>query len=136
MSSALVLLDTHSWIWIQSGERDRLEPKVVRGIERASAAGNLLLSVISVWEVGMLESKGRIRLGKTCEQWVREALDTPGMTLVSLTPEIPLASSGLPGPFHGDPADQIIVATARNHTATLVTKDTKIRRYAHVQSIW
>lgn len=103
---------------------------MIRGIQKASVTGNLLLSVISVWEAGVLESKGRIRFGMPCEQWVREALATPGMTLAPLTPEIALASSRLPGPFHGDPADRILVATARSTGARIATIDERITGYA------
>jgi PIN domain nuclease of toxin-antitoxin system len=67
----------------------------------------LLVSVISVWEIGMLESKGRLLLNLPCEAWVREALKTPGLTLAPLTPEIAVDSTRLPGAFHGDPADRI-----------------------------
>ena len=129
-NSPLVLLDTHCWIWIQSGAQRRLPPRTIRAIQRASASGSLLLSVISVWEVGVLESKSRIRFRMPCEQWVREALATPGMTLAPLTPEIALASSRLPGPFHGDPADRMLVATARNAGAGIATVDERILDYA------
>ena len=90
----------------------------------------LPISVISVWELGLLESKGRIQLYAPCEQWVRDALAIPGLSLALLTPEIALPSSRLPEPFHGDPADRIIVATARALGARLVTRDTRIRAYA------
>ena len=79
----------------------------------------------------MLEAKGRIRLGSPCQQWVEEALATPGLTLVPLTPEIALDSSRLPGDFHGDPADRIIVATARRLGARLLTRDEKLLAYGH-----
>jgi PIN domain nuclease of toxin-antitoxin system len=103
---------------------------VEKAIADAAAAGNLLLSVISVWELGLLESKGRVELSTPCEQWVRDALAIPGLSVAPLTPEIALASSRLPEPFHGDPADRIIVATARALGARLVTRDSKIREYA------
>ena len=125
-----LLLDTHYWIWMQAGTRRELSRSVEKAITDAAAAGNLLLSVISVWELGLLESKGRVELSTPCEQWVRDALAIPGLSVVPLTPEIALASSRLPEPFHGDPADRIIVATARALGARLVTRDTKIREYA------
>jgi PIN domain nuclease of toxin-antitoxin system len=102
----------------------------LKAIDEAAAIGSLLLSVISVWELGLLESKGRLQLYAPCEQWVRDALAMPGLSLAPLTPEIALASSRLPEPFHGDPADRVIVATARALGARLVTRDTKIREYA------
>jgi PIN domain nuclease of toxin-antitoxin system len=64
-----------------------------------------------------------------CETWVRNALATPGLILAPLTPEIAIASTRLPGDLHGDPADRLIVATARVHGATLMTKDSKLLAY-------
>ncbi len=77
----------------------------------------------------MLEAKGRIRLSKDCLAWVQEALSAPGTSLVPLTPEIAVESSRLPGKFHGDPADRILVATARLLGATLLTRDERILAY-------
>lgn len=77
----------------------------------------------------MLESKGRVRLASDCLTWVRTALEAPGTRLVPLSPEIAVASAHLPGEFHGDPADRILVATARIHALTLVTRDERILAY-------
>jgi len=132
MSSATatpLLLDTHYWIWLQAGARQEFSPAVLKAIEQAGARGNLLLSVMSVWELGMLEAKGRVRLQTPCEQWVRDALAMSGLSVAPLTPEIALASSRLPQPFHGDSADRIIVATARAMGARLATRDRKILEY-------
>jgi len=126
---APLLLDTHYWIWLQSGEAIRFTPAVLKAIDEASGTGNLLLSV---WEVGMLEAKRRIHLHMPCEQWIAEALATPGLTVAPLTPEIALESTRLPGAFHGDPADRIIVATARRHRARLLTKDRTLLAYARL----
>ena len=130
MASEPLLLDTHYWIWLQFGIRDHLTAPILKAIDQAAASGSLLLSVISVWELGLLESKGRLQLYAPCEQWVRDALAIPGLSLAPLTPEIALASSRLPEPFHGDPADRIIVATARALGARLVTRDRKILAYS------
>ncbi len=124
-----LLLDTHYWIWLQSGDGNRFTPAALNAVEQASRDGNLLLSVISVWEVGMLEVKRRIHLRTSCEQWVAEALSTPGLVVVPMTPEIALDSTRLPGAFHGDPADRIIAATARRMSARLLTKDRKLLAY-------
>jgi PIN domain nuclease of toxin-antitoxin system len=97
--------------------------------------GNLLLSVMSVWELGILEAKGRIQLHAPCEQWVQEALAMPGLSVAPLTPEIALASSRLPQPFHGDPADRIIVATARTMGVRLATRDSKILEYGRQRHV-
>ncbi|MGO9259129.1 MAG: type II toxin-antitoxin system VapC family toxin [Bryobacteraceae bacterium] len=138
MSSARpapLLLDTHYWIWLQLGAREEFGGSMLKAIEKAATGGNLLLSVISVWELGMLEANGRLRLQAPCEEWVQEALATPGLTLVPLTPEIALASSRLPQPFHGDAADRIIVATARSMRARIVTRDSKILEYGRQRHV-
>jgi len=124
-----LLLDTHFWIWLQNGEPGVFTGPIRRAIEAAAAAGRLYLSVISVWEVALLESKGRIELSLPCGLWVQQALDIPGLVLTPLTPEIAIESCNLPPPFHGDPADRIIVATARNMGARLLTRDDKIIEY-------
>ena len=125
----LVLLDTHVWIWLMEGT-ERLCPAALTLIAEASAAGTLRLSAISVWEVAMLEAKGRIAFRQDCRAWVRDALASPGLSLVPLEPDIAVDSARLPGEFQGDPADRIVAATARALGATLVTADSRIRRYA------
>jgi PIN domain nuclease of toxin-antitoxin system len=120
---------------MQAGTRRELSRSVEKAIADAAAAGDLLLSVISVWELGLLESKGRVELSTPCEQWVRDALAIPGLSVAPLTPEIALASSRLPEPFHGDPADRIIVATARALGARLVTRDSKILAYSRKRHV-
>jgi PIN domain nuclease of toxin-antitoxin system len=124
-----VLLDTHSWIWLQNGEPGVFTGPVRRAIEASAAGGRLYLSIISVWEVALLQSKGRIELSNSCGLWVQQALATPGLALTPLTSEIAIESCNLPPPFHGDPADRIIIATARNIGARLVTRDQKIIEY-------
>jgi len=128
-SPAPLLLDTHYWIWLQAGSGHQISLKLRASVERAGAEGRLLLSVISVWELAMLEAKGRIRLHLPSEEWVRQALATPGLALAPLTPEIAIESSRLPGEFHGDPADRIIVATARRMRARVLTADERILEY-------
>ena len=123
-----LLLDTHVWLWLVNGD-PVLGADALAAIERAAAAGSVLIAAISVWEVAMLKAKGRIVLAKPCAQWVREALSAPGLSLTPLTPEIAVESCQLPGSFHDDPADRLIVATARVADATLVTKDERIFAY-------
>lgn len=127
--TAQLLLDTHVWLWALSGDERLKRTGVVETIERAAQAGGVLISAISVWELAMLEARGRIPLSKDCLAWIKEALGLPGTVLVPLTPEISVASTRLPGHFHGDPADRIIVATAIVHGAKLVTSDARILAY-------
>jgi len=110
--------------------KSELKPALRRRIEACAAQGNLLVSAISVWEVGMLEAKGRIILEQDCLDWVRDALAAPGTRLAPLEPAIAIASSRLPGAFHGDPADRIIIATARAYACPIVTADHAIIAYA------
>jgi PIN domain nuclease of toxin-antitoxin system len=125
-----VLLDTHYWIWLQEGAVAEISEPEQAAIQGAARMGRLLLSAISVWELGMLESKGRLRLNKSCDQWVDEALATPGLLLMPLSPRISIDSTRLPGAFHGDPADRIIAATARSAGVRLATRDRALRSYA------
>jgi PIN domain nuclease of toxin-antitoxin system len=124
----VLLLDTHVWLWLVGGAEPLKRP-VLSAVEGAARRGRIRVSAISVWEVAMLDVKGRIRLSKDCLAWVQEALSAPGTSLVPLTPEIAVESSRLPGEFHGDPADRILVATARLLGATLLTRDERILAY-------
>ena len=131
----LTLLDTHAWVWWVTEDR-RLPATSRRAIDRSSARGMLGLSVISVWEVAKKVEKSQLVLDRPVEDWVDEAVARPGMQLFEMTRPILVESCRLPGPFHGDPADQIIVATARDREAIVMTKDERIRRYPHVRSSW
>lgn len=95
-----------------------------------------MLSLISVWEVAKTIEKGQLVLDRPIDQWIAQAARQPRLRLVELTLPILIESCRLPPPFHGDPADELIVATARDHDAVIVTKDERIRAYAHARSIW
>ena len=128
-SSRIVLLDTHVWIWLINGD-DRLKlSKALKLSNQAGRHSNVRIPVISLWEIGMLEVRGRITLPNDCLNWVNNALKAPGITLQSITPEIAILSSRLPGNFHGDPVDRIIVTTTRVLDAVLITADKKILEY-------
>jgi PIN domain nuclease of toxin-antitoxin system len=124
-----VLLDTHVWVWLMEG-RPGVSPDAVQLMERAGEESFLRVSAISAWEVGMLEARGRLRFDIPCEEWVERAVGLPGLSLMPLTPSICVRSSRLPGVFHGDPADRLIVATARELGALLLTRDEPILQYA------
>ena len=129
MSSNLLVLDTHIWIWLLNGNVDQLSENALEAITEASESGQIGVCAISVWEVGMLEAKGRLRLSQGCMDWVRAALSAPGIRLLALTPEIAIESSRLPGEIHSDPADRMLAATARILNGTLITKDQKLLDY-------
>jgi len=138
MASDLLLLDTHCWIWSQLGLVQRLSRTALQAIRNAESEGNLRVSVISVWELAMLEKRGRVGLPMNIRLWVEQALRKPGIAVAELTPEIVIESVNLPGEMHGDPADRMLVATARVLGATLLTKDAQLLGYSrqrHIKTI-
>lgn len=128
MNSQGFLLDTHVWIWLMLGEK--LSTKIQTLIAEHAESGRLFLSCISLWEVSMLVAKNKIHLDRPCNEWIDAALNEPAINLISLTPVIAVESAFLPGEFYGDPADRIIVATARIELFTLLTRDGKILDYS------
>jgi PIN domain nuclease of toxin-antitoxin system len=124
----VLLLDTHVWVWHVRGDQRGIAFR--ESIDQAGEVGDLALSAISVWEVAMLAAKGRLHLDGGCLEWARDAMSRSRAVLTPLSPEVAVESTHLPGDFHSDPADQIIVATARIHNATLVTRDAGILAYA------
>jgi PIN domain nuclease of toxin-antitoxin system len=129
------LLDTHVWVWWNMYPK-KLSQRVRSLIADPEQYEELLLSAISCWEFSKLLEKKRIGISCDPEEWIREALKMPKLRVVSLTPTLSYRSTNLPQPFHEDPPDQIIVATAREENATVMTKDKLIRNYKHVRTIW
>lgn len=121
------VLDTHTLIWFLIGD-PRLKKPALSALEAAATAEGLFIPAISVWEIGMLEAKGRISIAGGASAWVRRALQLPGMQLAPLHPEIALSAAALPD-FHGDPADRMIVATAIYLGFPLATADEKIKAW-------
>ncbi|NCC52538.1 MAG: type II toxin-antitoxin system VapC family toxin [Spartobacteria bacterium] len=130
MDTDQLILDTHIWIWLMAGDAALSSSKALPVIEDFHKRKAIKVSVMSVWELGMLIAKGRIDLREDMHTWVNKALHAPGLSLLPLSPAAALDSSHLPGIFHGDPVDRILVSEARAHNATLVTRDRKIIRYA------
>ena len=120
--SALLLLDTHVVLWAAFNE-ERLGRRAAKAINLASRENRLAVSAITPWEIGMLASKKRIHFYKNVLEWVLETLAKPGVALAPLEPAIAVASTCLPFEMHPDPADRILVATARHLGATLATAD-------------
>ncbi len=132
MTETLVI-DTHIWIWLMEGDAS-LNKSALAEIETAAQRGQMLVPVICVWEVAMLARRGRIVLTEPVSRWVTNSLSAPGLSLAPLTPEIAIDSCHLPAPSDGvaelmDPADRVIVATARIENATLVTRDKRMVAY-------
>ena len=124
-----LVLDTHVWVRYALGVRD-LVPAAVKAIDSAVARGALLIPAIAVWEIALLVQRNRILLEQPIRQWIETALLQPGVALAPLTPDIAIDSCSLPGDFHKDPADRMIVATARVHNAVVLTQDRAILAYA------
>lgn len=126
----MIILDTHIWVWWAGG--DPQLPADYLALIQAEAANGLGVCAISCWEVAKLVERGRLVLSVPVGQWLTQALQPPAL-LLPLSPEIAVGSTQLPGAFHRDPADQLIVATARHYNCPLVTLDGLIRAYPHVQ---
>jgi PIN domain nuclease of toxin-antitoxin system len=127
----VILLDTHVWVWWVH-EDPRLPSRAKQALQEHEDEG-LGVSVISCWEIANLVERNRIRLSVSLAEWIKEALQYPGIRLLDLTPDIAIESTQLPGEFHRDPADRILVATARLHGCPLMTADEPILRYPHVK---
>ncbi len=130
----MILLDTHTWIWSHSAT-NLLSDEVMKLI-RTTRTDQRAIASISIWEFAMMVTRGRITLKIDPKRWLKNSIDTSGLQVIELTPEIAMESCSLPGGFHRDPADRIIVATARTHNLTLLTKDRKIIGYPHVKAVW
>ena len=129
----MILLDTHIWVW-WVGQHPNLTPKLQQIIQTHQPAG-FGISIFSCWEVAKLVELGKLQLTLSTADWLQQAGTYPGVQLLDLTLPIIVESTQLPGSFHRDPADQIIVATARVHNIPLLTVDQKILNYPHVQTL-
>ena len=127
----MILLDTHVWVWWVN-ESSMASKDMLRIIQEHQGDG-LGVSIISCWEVAKLVERGRLELTMPVERWIEQALAYPEVELLQLTPRIVVESTQLPGEFHRDPADQILVATARVYDIPLLTADSKLLNYPHVK---
>jgi PIN domain nuclease of toxin-antitoxin system len=131
----LIVLDTHAWVfWL--ARPDRLSTPARESIEAARTEDAIAVSAISVWEIALLASRGRLELTLPTAEWIATAELVPGVRFVAIDNEIARRSVELPGFSHPDPADRMIVATAMRLRAPVVTRDRRIRRYQAVETIW
>ena len=138
MSDEPLLLDTHVWLWMEEGADAEVSAACKEVVVEAARGGGLRVSALSVWEIAMLDAKGRISLSRECGAWVATALAAPGVQLAPLDPAVAVASTRLPEGFRSDPVDQILVATSRVMGWPLVTRDRRILDYArrgHLRAI-
>lgn len=119
------LLDTHVLIWWLN-DRMQLSPRQREVVEAATPDGPVFVSDISLWEVAMLASLGRIRLALPLREWLDKAIAPPLVRRQGISPAVATEVAALPDSFHRDPADRILVATARVLGATLLTNDRRI----------
>jgi len=131
----VILLDTHVWVWWLA-QPGHLSKAARQAIQRSLSAEGVGISSFSVWELALLVQRKRLDLSIDLVEWVAETERVPGVTFHSVDNSIALQSVSLPGVFHPDPADRILVATARHLGATLITGDAKIRAYPHVKTLW
>jgi PIN domain nuclease of toxin-antitoxin system len=131
----VIVLDTHAWVWWVNGT-SILSRKAHRAIGQAARAAAVFVSSISVWEVAQLVSKQRLELEMSVESWVAKSDAMPFLHFVPVDNSIFIKSVQLPGDFHKDPADRIIVATATVLGFPLVTRDRRILKYPHVKTLW
>ena len=129
------ILDTHAWLWWVT-QNPRLSDTARDAIEDAQSEGTLWLSAFSIWEVAKKVQKGQLVLDRALDEWLDQATTPAGLHVAELTRAVLVESCRLPGGFAGDPADTIIVATARSLGAVLVTKDERIRNYDQVRTLW
>jgi PIN domain nuclease of toxin-antitoxin system len=123
------LLDTHEWIWFLRGDATRLKASAVEEFLSWQRAEILCVSSASVWEIAVAVSKGRLTLDTSVEDWIARSTVEGGLKLLPLTSSILIESTRLPEYSHKDPVERMIVATAREHNLTLVTRDDKLLQY-------
>ena len=133
----MIVLDTHVLVWALDGNR-RLGADAGAAIAAAERADGIGVSAITPWEIALLADRGSLRLARETGAWIEAALALPGIRLIPIDPAIAIDSVRLPGEFRADPADRLIVATARHCAAPLLTADYAILAYAagdHVDTI-
>lgn len=133
----MIVLDTHVLVWWVNGDSGLSEiAKSAIEKETQDDDGLILISSISAWEIAMLVHKGRLTLATNVDDWLTTVQEIEGVRFVPVDNEVAIQSTRLPGDFHPDPADRMIVALARHMSAPLVTADEKIRAYRHLKTIW
>ena len=130
-----VLLDSHVWIWWVTGQRELAAAKRARLDELAEAGAQPFLSAISLWEAQMLYRRKRLTLAMDFPVWLTEASDPMVVQVLPIDTSVILTLDKLPDRFHGDPADRIIVATAKAHGLALMTDDKAIRKSRAVKVV-
>ena len=126
----MLLLDTHTWIWTVEGNARRIGRRARRLLSRAQSDGNVHVSPVTCFEITALHAAGRLRLARSPEQWIRDALDAPGVRVAELSVEVAIDAGSIQRAALADPLDRLLVATARQPDATFLTSDAEILAYA------
>ena len=129
-----LLLDTHFWIWWLT-PRSPLKRAERNALDAAAEAGGVCLAAISLSEAQLLHFKQRLQLPLPFPDWLSRATESRVLTVLPLDRDVVIAVDSLPARFHGDPADRLIVATARTHGIPLATRDRAIRR-SRTAKLW
>lgn len=131
----MILLDTHALIWL-AGEPRRLSKPATKAIRSALASGGIGVASITLWELAVLFARGRLRARGTIDASIRLLIESTGVSVRELTPEIAALSTQLPGDFPKDPADRLIAATAIVEGVPLVTSDERILASPLIKTVW
>lgn len=131
----MIVLDTQVWLWWLH-DPSKLSARARQAVVQAERGDGMTVSAISVWEVATKCALGKLVLPMQVEAWFALARSYRGLILEPVSAEDALASTCLPGEFHKDPADRLIVALARRLQIPLITADGLIRAYPHVDSVW
>ena len=126
----MIVLDTHVWFWWVQGPPELTDD--LAAIIASHESSGLIVSAISLLEVSRASALGGMQLPLGVEEWLHVASSYPGIRIAQLEPSIVVAAYSLPGDFHKDPADRLIVATARVLNCPLLTRDSRILSYPHV----
>ncbi len=129
MAEDLFLIDTHVWLWWENGTPGRISAEARKKIGEAESRSGLWIASMSLWEVAMLDSRGRVEVEPDALSWMRRSLAGPSRAVAPITPEIAVLSTRLPDAPVADPIDRILLATARVENMTLVTADRKLIDY-------
>ena len=131
----MILIDTHIWVWWLSNP-EKLSPVARNAVQDAARKRSIYVSSISAWEIALLVSNERLSFTMDAQDWIARAEGLPFFHFIPVDNAIAVRSVRLEEPFHKDPADRIIVATAITMGIPLVSSDTKLLKYPHVKTIW
>lgn len=126
----MILLDTHVWLWTAEGDAKRVGRRTRGLITREERQGTVRISPISIFELTALDTMGRLRLASPAASWIRDVLEVSGLRIVPLSPEVAVDAGAIPRDALADPIDRLLVASARQAQATLITADERILEYA------